>query len=262
MDKTVKGPIIDSHIHLDMYQPSEQKRILSDCRENNVLAMVSVSFHLKSCYENLRLSRMDGKIKPAYGYHPEQQVPSCEEVQDILSFIRQHKDTMTAIGEVGLPYYLRQEHPQLNLAPYEEILELSISEAAELDKPIILHAIYEDADSAISMLERASVRKAHFHWFKGSPKTMERMKDNGYYLSVTPDILYEEEIMSIADAYPLHRILVETDGPWRFEGPFTERMTQPGMIHEMVRKLAQIKGESVEDVYKVLLDNTKLLYEI
>lgn len=262
MNKTVKGPIIDSHIHLDMYHHSEQKKILADCSKDLVQAMISVSFHLKSCYENLRLSRMDGRIKPAFGYHPEQPVPSDEEIQNILSFMNEHKDSMAAVGEVGLPYYMRQKHPELDLAPYLEILEVFVREAAKLDKPVILHAVYEDADPVISMLERSSIQKAHFHWFKGSSKALQRMVETGYYISVTPDILYEEEIITMAEAYPLERILVETDGPWKFEGPFKGKMTHPVMIHETMKKLAEIKNESVEDVYKVIINNTKKLYSI
>jgi TatD DNase family protein len=254
--------IIDSHIHLDMYKPFEREKILSECTMHHVLALISVSYHLKSCYENLKLSQIDGRIKPAYGYHPEQPLPSNEEILDILSFLKENKDSMAAVGEVGVPYYLKQELPELDPAPYHEILQMFVQEAKALDKPIILHAVYEDADKAISLLERFSIHHAHFHWFKGSSKTLQKMKDNGYYISLTPDLLYEKEIMTIAEDYPLELLLVETDGPWKFEGPFRGEMTHPAMIHQTVKKLAEIKREPLQDVYKTVLDNTKKLYGI
>jgi TatD DNase family protein len=262
MTKQVEGKIIDSHIHFDMYPPYEQQQILSDSSMHHVVALISVSYHLKSCIENLRLSQVDERIKPAFGYHPEQRVPSNEELQDILSFMNRHKETMAAVGEVGLPYYLRQEQPGFDVAPYMELLQVFVQEAKSLNKPIILHAVYDDADPVISMLEDSSIQKAHFHWFKGSSKTLEKMKGNGYYISLTPDLVYEEEIRSIAEFYPLTQILVETDGPWKFEGPFKGKMTHPGMIHQTVKELAKIKKESLQDVYKVLLDNTRNLYSI
>ncbi|TYR74960.1 TatD family deoxyribonuclease [Rossellomorea vietnamensis] len=262
MSKEMRSRIIDSHIHLDLYQPLQQDLILADLHLENIAALISVSFHLKSCHENLRLSRMDGRIRPAFGYHPEQPLPSDGELQGILQFMQEHRETMVAVGEVGLPYYLRQEHPDLELGPYIELLKVFISQAKALEKPITLHAVYDDADIVVPMLEEASIHKAHFHWFKGSSKTLKKMKENGYYLSVTPDLLYEEEIAEIVDAYPLELMLVETDGPWEFEGPFKGQMTHPKMIHRTIEAIAKIKHERVEDVYSILLKNTKLLYSL
>src|SRR5690606_40734669 len=67
------------------------------------------------------------------------------------------------------------------------------------------------------LLEKYSVKKAHFHWFKGDNKTLQHMAENGYFISFTPDLMYEEEIQTIARNYPLEQVMVETDGPWRSE---------------------------------------------
>ena len=254
--------LIDSHIHFDLYNKIEQERILSECNKNNIFALISVSFHLKSCKENLQLSRQDRRIKPAFGYHPEQPIPSEDELECILSLMKENQNEMTAVGEVGLPYYLREENPSLDLAPYEELLEVFIRQAKDFNKPIILHAIYEDADIAVSLLEKSSIRKAHFHWFKGSANTLRRLQENTYYISVTPDVLYEKEIEDVVRHYPLELMMVETDGPWKFEGPFSGKMTHPRMIHKTIEKIAGVKREAVEDVYRVLLDNTQKFFSL
>lgn len=74
-----------------------------------------------------------------------------------------------------------------------DILDLFIQKAVELDKPVALHAIYDDAPVVCDLLEKHSAAKAHFHWFKGDRKTAERMVGNGYFVSVTPDVLYREK---------------------------------------------------------------------
>jgi TatD DNase family protein len=254
--------IIDSHIHFDLYKQREQELILSELNRNHIIALITVSFHLKSCQENFRLSQMDDRVRPAFGYHPEQPLPTEQELAGIMAFMNENKAEMLAVGEVGLPYYLRKENPAIDAAPYEELLKIFVQQAKELNKPIILHAIYEDADTAIRMLEQAEVCQAHFHWFKGSSRTLSRMKSNGYYISVTPDLLYEDEIKEIVNQYPLELLLVETDGPWRFEEPFNGEMTHPRMIHKTVEAIAEIKKESPLDVYKIILENTKKLYSL
>ena len=113
---------------------------------------------------------------------------------------------MIAVGEVGLPYYLRKEsyHPAFPIQGYLERLETFIKLAKEWDKPIVLHAVYDDAPLVCDLLEEYSITNAHFHWFKGDHKTISRMIENGYFVSVTPDVLYENEICDLVSSYPLY----------------------------------------------------------
>ncbi|MBP1949730.1 TatD family hydrolase [Virgibacillus litoralis] len=254
--------IIDSHIHLDMYSQKERVRVLSELELAKVEALICVSNHLKSSKETLRLAHDDSRIKPAFGFHPEQALPTDCEATELLSFIERNQEEMIAIGEVGLPYYLRQDNKEVSRDAYVELLEKLIQKAGALDKPIILHAIYEDAPIVCDLLEKYSIPDAHFHWFKGDLQTIERMAKNGYSISVTPDVVYEMEIQDIVRAYPLSHVMVETDGPWPFEGIFKGNMTHPGMIHQSIKKISELKNGSVEDVYSRIYDNTCRFYRL
>ena len=57
----------------------------------------------------MKLAEIHSGIHPAFGYHPEQEPPSDEVLQELFSFMEINQDQMVAIGEVGLPYYLREE---------------------------------------------------------------------------------------------------------------------------------------------------------
>ncbi|MCM3118108.1 TatD family hydrolase [Neobacillus sp. MER 74] len=251
--------MIDAHIHLDRYQDEEIKRIVLDSA--HIEALISVSFHLDSSKRNLLLSQKYPMVKPAFGYHPEQALPSEDELNVLLNWMDEHRDEMIAVGEVGLPYYLRQEQG-ISIAPYLEVLEVFISNAKIWDKPIVLHAVYDDAPLVCDLLEKYSVSKAHFHWFKGDQKTIDRMIRNGYHISITPDVVYEQEIQQLVSVYPLEHMMVETDGPWPFEGPFAGKVTHPNMIEESIRKIALLKKLSAEEVSDVLHQNTKGFYHI
>ncbi|MGP4108582.1 TatD family hydrolase [Virgibacillus sp. L01] len=254
--------IIDSHIHLDMYRQKERQEILSELELDQVEALICVSNHLKSSKETLRLAYDDSRIKPAFGFHPEQALPTDYEAAEILTFIEQNQQEMIAIGEVGLPYYLRQDNKGGPWNAYVELLETFIQKAAALDKPIILHAIYEDASIVCDLLEKYSVPDAHFHWFKGDSQTIERMAKNGYSISVTPDVVYEKEIQDLVSVYPLSRVMVETDGPWPFEGIFKGNMTHPGMIHKSIEKISEMKKVSAAYVYSQIYENTCRFYKL
>ncbi|MFC2947036.1 TatD family hydrolase [Virgibacillus sediminis] len=258
----MRKKIIDAHIHLDAYREEDRAAILQEAEDDGIDRLISVSSGLASSRVNLALSKEYPQVLTAFGYHPEQPLPPEEELADLLQFIRQNSEEMSAVGEVGLPYYLIKDDPSLPLEPYIELLEAFIQLASELDAPLALHAVYEDAPLVCGLLEKHSIQDAHFHWFKGDDKTVERMKQNGYYISVTPDVLYKPKIQKLARDYPLDQMMVETDGPWPFEGPFLHQVTHPKMIHQSVDRIAALKGRAVSSVYRQLYANTTRFYRI
>lgn len=255
----------DAHVHVDDYPAVRRDSLLREAFAAGVAGVVAVSKAAASCAENLALARRHpGRVIPAYGHHPEQPPLGDAELDRLCDWIRERKDEPFAIGEVGLPYYARTDAEArgepFDEAPYVRQLERFAALAAELDRPIALHAVYEDADKALDVLERYRVRKAHFHWFKGSRATVERMIRGGCYVSVTPDVLYEPDIRELAAAYPLDLLMSETDGPWPFEGPFAGRETVPAMVRDVVREIAALRGLDASEAERALASNARRLY--
>lgn len=270
MDRERNGEaFIDAHIHVDLYEEQEREPMLEAAFDEGAAAVVAVSMNLASSIVNRGLAqRYPGKVHPAYGFHPEQPLPSGPELDELLGWIqlRHEAGERFAIGEVGLPYYTRTEAEakgeRFDEAPYLVLLDRFAALAAELDRPIVLHAVYEDAAKACDLLERHGVRRAHFHWFKGSEAVVRRMAASGYRVSVTPDVVYEEEIQRLVRSYPLELLMVETDGPWPFEGPYAGRSTRPAMAKGAAAKVAEIKRLPAGQAARELLDNTRSFYGI
>lgn len=264
---SVLFPLIDAHIHLDSYAEEQQLAILESLSDCGVEAVVSVSMNLDSCRRNLVLARRhESRVKPAFGYHPEQLLPTADEVSSLFDFMETHLDEMAAVGEVGLPYYSRleavTEGKPWDDRPYVDLLEQFIIFAKKFHKPIVLHAVYEDADTACSLLEKHGVTSAHFHWFKGSPETVRRMADAGYFISFTPDLLYEPEIRDLARRYPAAQVMTETDGPWPFDGPFAGQPTHPRMTADVAAAWAEIQGLGLAEARRILYGNARRFYRI
>ncbi|MCG1027995.1 TatD family hydrolase [Virgibacillus halodenitrificans] len=254
--------IIDAHIHLDLYSAEERSSLLQGLDKTSTEALICVSNNYESAKKICKWAKQDRRIKPGVGYHPEQELPTDTEKEALFHYIKKHHKEITTIGEVGLPYYSRKKKPEVSLTPYVEILEDFVKIAADLDKPIVLHAVYEDAPLVCDLLEKHRIQAAHFHWFKGDTKTVERMISNGYYISITPDCLYEQEIRELVHTYPLEQMMVETDGPWPFKGPFQHQLTHPKMIHASIAEIAQIKGQNLGEVYDKLYENTLKFYRL
>ncbi|WII37357.1 TatD family hydrolase [Paenibacillus thiaminolyticus] len=261
---------MDAHIHLDGYGP-EQRPLLEQSLEAEELdGVIAVSMDAASCREVQRWAeRYPGRVHPAYGFHPEQPLPSEQERSALLQWMDERRDAMIAIGEVGLPYYMRQEalraggsEAAFPRGAYLELLEAFVQRAAAWDKPLVLHAVYDDTPLVIDLLERYSVRTAHFHWFKGDVKTTDRMAGNGYYISFTPDLAYEGEIRELALRYPADCVMTETDGPWPFEGPFAGQVTLPLMVRDVAASWAALQRLEFGEAAALLRANAKRCYGV
>lgn len=251
--------IIDAHIHLDHYQQQDIEAIVYG--DPTLEALIGVSYNLASCIQNLTFSRKYNKLKPAFGWHPEQTLISDNDFSDLIDWMTLNEKEMIAVGEVGLPYYLRKK-TGIPLEGYMERLEAFMRLADKWQKPIILHAVYDDAPLVCNLLERFSIKKAHFHWFKGDQQTISRLIQNDYFISITPDVIYEEEIQELVRHFPLERMMAETDGPWQFEGTFQGQLTHPTMIHSSIKRISEIKKLPIEEVYNQFYINSKTFYQL
>jgi TatD DNase family protein len=265
------GACIDAHIHIDLYEAELREELLERAFAEGVAAVVAVSMHLESAIVNREIAlRYAGRVHPAYGFHPEQPIPAAKELDELFEWIRLRHEAgeSFAIGEVGLPYYTRTEVEQAEVEmffdekPYLQLLDRFAALAAELDRPLVLHAVYEDASKACDIMERHGVRRAHFHWFKGDTEVIRRMAASGYMVSVTPDIAYEAEIQQLVRQYPIELLMVETDGPWPFEGAYAGQQTRPAMAVEAAKHIANVKQLPAEQVAEILLANTRRFYGI
>lgn len=257
---------IDAHLHLDKYEGEGLERVLAELgAEDGVDAVVAVSVNLASCEANrLFAEHHPGRVHAAYGFHPEQPIPPDAELDRLFAWIASHAASASAIGEVGLPYYKRQEAKEkgerFDLAPYVALLDRFAELAVRLDLPMALHCVYDDAPIACDVLEKRGVTKAHFHWFKGDRKTTERIAANGWFISLTPDVAHEKEIRELAALFPLSQLMAETDGPWPHEGKYAGRMTVPSMARDVIAEVARIRGMDPAEAAKIIYDNTVRFY--
>lgn len=252
-------PIIDSHLHVAQYEPDEIDR----WREAGVEAVVAVATGLRSSYRTLELkARYPDFIHAAIGWHPEQPLPKAGELDELLSLIRSERPRLSAIGEVGLPHYALAELGSGVLGGYQELLGVFADAAAGLDLAMVLHAVHDKAKTAFDILRSRQVNKAHFHWLKATSDDLVQIVKAGYYVSVTPEVCYRERDQRLAETVPLAQLLIETDGPWPYEGPFSGRKTTPLLLPDVAKKVAAIKGVSEAFFAKQHRENIERLYGV
>src|SRR5690606_29787536 len=112
------SPVIDAHIRFDHSKIEEQNLIVDELDQSKLRSFILVSYNLHSSRKYSALTKRDSRIKAAFGFHPEQPLPVEEELQDLIRFIHTSHTEMIAIGEVGLPYYLKLKDSSIQIEPY------------------------------------------------------------------------------------------------------------------------------------------------
>ena len=250
--------LFDSHLHLDQLSDENIQKTLGDSK---ITGMLAVSTNLKSAKKLLNLKQIyPGKLYIAVGFHPEQPLLNLEEQEELFQWIDEHHSSISAIGEVGLPHYSKRENPNLDYAPYIELLERFILIAKKWDLPLNLHIVYNDVDIALELLQKHNIQRAHFHWFKTDEKSFQKFLSTPYFASLTPDILWNPKTQYVAQNLSLNRLMIETDSPWQHEG--FERAGISEQLLAVLQKLAELKSLPLHSVQKQLFLNTQEFYRL
>ncbi|GGB00948.1 putative metal-dependent hydrolase [Macrococcus hajekii] len=244
----------DSHIHLDQYTDAEIANIMPQ-----VEGVIAVATDLNSSKRLLELRKRYPVIQIAAGFHPEQPLLSADELNALKRWIKQHRHDLSAVGEIGLPQYLRREGKVQSEEGYLNVLEELIQLAAEVDLPVALHAVYSDAETALHLLEHYKVR-GHFHWFKAADATLNKVIAAGHYMSVTPDILWNDKTRRVAEQVPISQLMIETDGPWPHTGFGKSEISD--MLSVIINEVTVIKKMKRDAVAHTLRMNTRTFYRL
>lgn len=255
--------MIDTHCHLDQFPPEVLAGMLEDGFARGLTAVVAPAMGEASLEALLALAeRWPGRVFPAAGVHPERPMTAetLAEARRTADWIAAHPKTVTAVGEVGLPYY--------SLAPGEGIpetafavLDLFLDCAAAGDLPVILHAVHTSARPCLERLLDRGVRRAVFHWLKAPEDVVRQIVEAGYYVSVTPEVTTLERDQRLLDLVPRDRLLLETDGPEPLRIP-RPGPSSPLWVESSLRFLAERWHMPCREAEALLDGNARRLFQI
>ncbi|MBN6189202.1 TatD family hydrolase [Aneurinibacillus sp. BA2021] len=251
--------MFDSHIHLDQYPDTELDADLAAWQEAGIAGVIAVATDLASAYRTLALrQRYPDFVYAALGLHPEQPLPSPAEIDELIGLLYKERSMLHAIGEVGLPHYVPEAVQQMDA--HKACLHRFAAAAVDLDVPLVLHAVHDKAAQALAVLRSCGVRRAHFHWLKAPDAVVDDIVRHGYFISVTPEVCYRTRDQELVRRVPQAQLLLETDGPWPYNGPFAGQKTTPLLLRQTAAAVADLYGVQIEQTAAESLHATQKLY--
>lgn len=252
-------PLIDAHCHLDAAVYHDPEALCLESRQAGVDTIVAVGTGYESNKRILDLqARYPEYVVAALGLHPERLDTSWRELERVVQQVSQHRSRVMALGEIGLPHYaLRSQHMTPAQARQREaFLQALLDAAVRFGLPIALHAPHEASEVALRLVQRHQPPSALFHWHKGTPEVTSAICEAGYFISVTPEICYRDRDRELVRRIPLRNLLVETDGPWAYDGEFSGRRTTPAFVARVAAEVARLKNISCSQVIQTTSANT------
>lgn len=199
----------------------------------------------------------DRRIRLAFGHHPwfiAEQSPDIRPLRDALMQTPQP----VALGEIGLDFY-RGSSPRPAAEHQEAWFEAQLALAAELDLPVIVHAV-KAHDRVLRQLKRYPTVTGVIHAFLGPYDQAMAYVDKGWYLGCGSLILKSPKTRDAFTRLPAERILLETDAP-------DMRPPQPAADNPLLdllqtaRCLAQARQLSLETLQQQTRANAQALFQ-
>jgi TatD DNase family protein len=158
---------------------------------------------------------------------------------------------VVAIGECGLDYYHMDDETK---KVQQDVFRAHIELANELEKPLMLHIRNAYADAYQIFKAHAKVH-GHLHFFAGTWQEAKLFLDLGCTFSFTGVITFARNYDEVVRGLPLDRIMAETDCPYVAPAPYRGRRNEPAYVVEVVKAIADIRGEDFEKVREAMVEN-------
>lgn len=243
---------IHSHLNFKDYD-ADREEVIKRLKETGTHTIV-VGTDLESSTQAVVLADKYEEIYACIGVHPVDKLESFE-VEKFESLIQNPK--VVAVGECGLDFF----HADKN-TDYERQKTLFLAQikfALAHDKPLMIHA----RDAYIELLEILEPLKKEYgdkllgniHFFTGTLEIAKRLFNIEFTISFTGVITFVKDYDEVIKSAPIDMIMSETDSPFVAPAPHRGKRNEPTFVNEIVKKIAEIRGEDREKVRISLVNN-------
>lgn len=254
--------LVDSHCHLDYFtQSGEQAEIIARAKEAGVHEMVTIGVTLKQSQDILNIAQRFENVWACIGIHPNHAADVLPVVEpEVLAKLAQHPKVI-GIGESGLDYFYDKAPKDIQAQNFRA----NIRAARLAGLPVCIHA--RDADEDIITILREEREEGYFefllHCFSSSRQLAEAALELGGYFSFSGILTFPkgDEVREIAAIIPKDKLLVETDSPYLAPAPFRGKRNEPAYTAYTARRLAELRGMSLEEISALTTRNFRTLFK-
>jgi TatD DNase family protein len=253
--------LIDSHCHLDSAEFNDDREaVIERAIAAGVEHMLAIGTGNgpPDLAAGLRLAEEHSAFYATVGVHPHDAAKASPDDFKRLAHLLTHPKVL-AIGEIGLDYHYDFSPREVQKSAFIQHMEI----AARAKKPVVIHT-REAWDDTLALLGEHWAPHGIggiMHCFSGGPEEARRALNLGFYLSFGGILTFPKAlgVQEAAKSAPRDRILIETDAPYLAPVPKRGKRNEPALIVHTARKLAELRGESYEELCNATTENFRRL---
>ena len=253
---------IDTHCHLEDEKFSEDRAdVLSRARAAEVETIINFGSTLASSIAVVDLAKNFSELYAGVGIHPEEIDEFDDNTCARLAELAANKKVI-AVGEIGLDYHWEKDSERRLIQQKIFIEQLDL--ARQLKLPVCVHDRDAHGDTLKILQTEARDLRGVLHCYSGSLETAREVWKLGWFIGVDGPLTFKNsaKLPEIVKAAPRDMILIETDAPYLAPTPYRGKRNEPAYVVEVAKKLAELRGETLEEVVTYTTANAKTLYAI
>jgi TatD DNase family protein len=181
-----------------------------------------------------------------------------EEITHIEEQLTQRK--FCGIGETGLDFYwdktfIKQQY---------EALEIQIELALQYNIPLILHTrdALQETIEVIKKYKQTELRGI-FHCFGGSVEQAKEIIKTGFYMGIGGVLTYKNAgLAEVLKHVDMKHLVLETDAPYLTPVPFRGKRNESSYLKYIVKKIAEVKDLSIQEVESITTVNAEKIFGV
>lgn len=247
---------IDTHCHLTDEYDGGVTAVVSRAKNAGVGAMICATAEGVDVEAAIKIADKYDNIFVTTGIHPDHADLNPDDFlsDDVLANPR-----VVGVGEIGLDYHFGTQNRGAQIELFERQIEIAIKH----ELPIAIHT--RDAeDDTVAVLNKYPNACGVMHCFTSNWKLAEYALNRGFYFSASGILTFKnaESVRETFKKIPNDRIVIETDSPYCAPVPYRGKVCEPAFVIETARVLAQIKNLQIDELEKILFENTLRLYPL
>lgn len=271
----------DSHAHYDDEKFDEDRdELIQSLKNENVTKVVSAGYCLEGSKNAIKLSEKYPFIYCTVGISPNDIENNYQEdITEIDKILQEYltkndaqeqnqvkenanKNTtgkIVAVGEIGLDYHYDTDK-ETQKAAFKNQIEI----ANKYNLPIVIHTRDAVSDTLQILKENPVNKKGVFHCCPFNRELVKEALKLGFYISFSGTVTFKnaknaEEIVNLV---PNDRFLIETDSPYLAPEPVRGTRNNSINLKYIVKKIAEFKGMTEEEIAKLSYENTERIFNI
>lgn len=253
---------VDTHCHLNDKKFSfDLIEVLERAKNAGVNRVINFGDTLESSAVVVGLTKEFAEMFAGVGVHPEE-ISGFNENSAEKIFKLAKNEKVVAIGEIGLDYYWEKNSGKRLLQQKIFIQQLDI--ARQLNLPVCIHEREAHGDALKILKSEGKNLRGVMHCYSGSLEMAKELWKMDWLTGFDGPLTFKNsaKLPEIVKAAPQEMILIETDAPYLAPVPYRGKRNEPSFVVEVAKKIAEIRGETLETVAQYITKNAENLYNI